>query len=89
MSRFHNLTGIGIEDELTGHIYNNKNEIMGVMEFGIVRNNLYRMLITNVKDLGEPIPVIDPDIPDEGETYLSVLLNVKPWIVRDLTNIEL
>lgn len=71
------------------HLDNNKNEIMGVMEFGIVRNNLYRMLITNVKDLGEPIPVIDPDIPDEGETYLSVLLNVKPWIVRDLTNIEL
>ena len=62
---------------------------MGVMEFAIVRNNLYRILVTNVSDIGEPLPDINPDTPDEGETYLSVLLNVKPWIVRDLTNIEL
>jgi hypothetical protein len=62
---------------------------MGLMEFAIVRNNLYRILVTNVSDLGSPILVVDPDIPDEGETYLSVVLNVKPWIVRDLTNIVL
>jgi hypothetical protein len=64
---------------------------MGVMEFAIVRNNLYRMVITNVSGLGDPeIPSKpDPDKPDEGETYLKVILNVKPWIVRDLTNIVL
>ena len=71
------------------HLDNNKPTEMGVMEFGIVRNNLYRMLITNVSGLGYQAPVINPDIPDEGETYLSVILNVKPWIVRDLTNIVL
>jgi hypothetical protein len=71
------------------HLDNNKNSIMGLMEFAIVRNNLYRILVTNVSDLGSPILVVDPDIPDEGETYLSVVLNVKPWIVRDLTNIVL
>ena len=62
---------------------------MGVMEFGIVRNNLYRMLITNVSGLGYQEVNVDPDTPNEGETYLKVVLNVKPWIVRDLTNIVL
>lgn len=71
------------------HLDNFKPTSMGVMEFGIVRNNLYRMLITNVSGLGAPNMIVDPDIPDEGETYLNVVLNVKPWIVRDLTNIVL
>jgi hypothetical protein len=57
---------------------------MGVMEFAIVRNNLYRMLITKISGLGDGIPQVDTDKPDEGETYLKVVLNVKPWIVRDL-----
>ena len=71
------------------HLDNFKSTIMGVMEFAIVRNNLYRMVITNVSGLGyENLPV-NPDTPDEGETYLKVVLNVKPWIVRDLTNIVL
>ena len=71
------------------HLDNNKPTEMGVMEFAIVRNNLYRMLITGVSDLGDESPEIIPDTPDEGETYLKVVLNVKPWIVRDLTDIVL
>lgn len=71
------------------HQDNFKATEMGVMEFGIVRNNLYRMVVTNVSGLGYPIIPINPDTPDEGETYLKVVLNVKPWIVRDLTNIVL
>jgi hypothetical protein len=71
------------------HLDNYKATVMGVMEFGIVRNNLYSMLITNVSDLGYQDPIISPDTPDEGETYLKMVLNVKPWIVRDLTNIVL
>ncbi|MBO4673887.1 MAG: Mfa1 family fimbria major subunit [Bacteroidaceae bacterium] len=71
------------------HLDNFKATSMGVMEFGIVRNNLYRLLITNVSDLGSPNVFVDPDMPDEGETFLKVVLNVKPWIVRDLTNIVL
>ena len=71
------------------HLDNNKPTEMGVMEFAIVRNNLYRMLITGVSDLGDEGPEIIPDTPDEGDTYLKVVLNVKPWIVRDLTDIVL
>ena len=71
------------------HLDNFKPTNMGVMEFAIVRNNLYRMLITNVSGLGNNTVTVNPDTPDEGETYLKVVLNVKPWIVRDLTNIVL
>ena len=71
------------------HLDNYKATTMGVMEFGVVRNNLYRLLVTNVSGLGSAVLPADPDTPDEGETYLKVLLNVKPWIVRDLTNIVL
>ena len=70
------------------HQDNNKPTVMGVMEFAIVRN-LYRILISNVSGLGYPEIPVNPDTPDEGETYLKVVLNVKPWIVRDLTNIVL
>lgn len=71
------------------HLDNYKDTTMGVMEFAIVRNNLYRMLITNVSDLGNTELAPNTDTPDEGETYLKVVLNVKPWIVRELTNIVL
>lgn len=71
------------------HLDNYKATSMGVMEFGIVRNNLYRLLVTNVSGLGYQELPVNPDIPDEGETFLKVVLNVKPWIVRDQTNIVL
>ena len=51
------------------------------MEFGIVRNNIYRILITNVNDLGTGIPDVDPgDI--ESDAYLSVDFSVLPWNIR-------
>lgn len=71
------------------HLDNYNPTVMGVMEFAVVRNNLYRILITNVSGLGYQDPIVNPDTPDEGETYLKAVLNVKPWIVRDLTNIVL
>lgn len=74
------------------HLDNYRPTEMGVMEFAVVRNNLYRMLITNVSDIGEGgtgTIIVTPDTPDEGEASLQVVLNVKPWIVRDLTDIVL
>lgn len=71
------------------HLDNYKPTVMGVMEFAIVRNNLYRMRVSGISGLGEPSVPIVPDTPDEGETYLKVVLNVKPWIVRNQTNIVL
>ncbi len=76
------------------HVDNNDPTEMGVMEFGVVRNNLYRLMITSVSGLGYNGTGTDPsdptpDTPDEGEAYLKVILNVKPWIVRDQSNIVL
>lgn len=68
--------------------------IMGPMEFATVRNNVYKLSVTNIRRLGHPrIPENDPDPidpkdPDEKEdVYLSVSVQVLPWVVRE-NNIE-
>lgn len=71
------------------HLDNDNPTVMGTMEFGIVRNNLYRMKVTGISGLGSGKIIDDPDDPDEDETFIKVLLNVKPWIVRDNQNIIL
>lgn len=71
------------------HFDNNNPTVMGVMEFGIVRNNLYKMKVSKISGLGAGKIEDDPDTPDENETYISVSLNVNPWIIRDNQNITL
>lgn len=67
---------------------------MGVMEFAVVRNNVYKLAVTNIKQLGHPrIPENDPDnptpeTPDESsDLYITVTCEVLPWVVR-VNNIE-
>ncbi|MBD5322031.1 MAG: fimbria major subunit [Bacteroides sp.] len=76
------------------HNDNNLSGTMGVMEFATVRNNVYKLAVTNIKQLGHPrVPGNDPDsptpnTPDEtDDIYLTVTCNVVPWVVR-LNNIE-
>lgn len=64
------------------HLDNKNENEMGVMEFGIVRNNIYRLQVTNISDMGSGTPETDPD-PDEYEAYLKMNFNVLPWIVRN------
>lgn len=64
------------------HLDNQDPVHMGVMEFGIVRNNIYAVNITNIKNLGPGTPDIKPN-PDEYKAYLDVEFGVYPWIVRD------
>ncbi len=62
---------------------------MGPMEFGVVRNNVYKLAVTKISRLGhprisdnDPDPV-DPDDPDEdGDAYFTVAVEVLPWTVR-------
>ena len=49
------------------------------MEFGIVRNNIYRLSIS--KGSGEPY--IEPEQPDEYKAELDININVFPWAVRN------
>ncbi|MCM1052284.1 MAG: Mfa1 family fimbria major subunit [Paenibacillus sp.] len=71
------------------HNDNTNNTVMGIMEFGVVRNNIYKLAVTNVLEFGhpgnpgdDPDPE-DPDDPDETpKTYFRVQVRVLPWVVR-------
>lgn len=76
------------------HNDNLDNGTMGAMEFATVRNNVYKLAVTNIKSLGHPrIPENDPDAPEPGtpdesdDLYITVTCKVMPWIVR-INNIE-
>lgn len=57
----------------------------GYGRFGIVRNNVYKLNITQIKSPGEPIvPPIDPEEPDDKENvYVAFDVEVLPWVVRE------
>lgn len=63
------------------------NSTMGVMEFAIVRNNVYQLQVSGIKDLGDPLPFTpgkdDPNNPDKNtEIYIVIKLYVRNWVVR-------
>lgn len=65
------------------HYDNNMDDTMGVMEFAIMRNNIYSLAITAINDIGDPF--IDPTPGTEDETkqaYMTVQAQILPWIVR-------
>lgn len=68
------------------HNDNQDNNVMGPMEFAIVRNNIYKLSVTGINRLGhprisenDPTP-ITPDTPDEKDShYLTLSVEVIPW----------
>ena len=67
---------------------------MSAMEFVIVRNNVYQLVVTGVRDLGDPLPYTpgkdSPDNPDESEeVFIDVYLYVKNWVKRTNSGIIL
>ncbi|MCH5227076.1 MAG: Mfa1 fimbrilin C-terminal domain-containing protein [Muribaculaceae bacterium] len=67
---------------------------MHEMEFGVVRNNIYKITVKDVANLGYPGDFVpDPNTPDDPEkpeiknTALTVNVQVKDWEVRE-DNIE-
>lgn len=70
------------------HNTNGNNSQMGTNEFGVVRNNVYKLKVTTCGSLGEPTSPDDPDDPDEEENaFFTVSCHVMPWTVR-INNIE-
>ena len=63
------------------HLDNANPTKLGVMEYAIVRNNIYKMNINDVVGLGDGTPNVDPT-PVEHDGYLDVDFGVMPWIVR-------
>lgn len=71
------------------HNDNGNNGSMGPMEFCVVRNNVYKLSVSDITALGHPrLPENDPDAPtpddpDESDNvYLTVTCQVIPWVVR-------
>ena len=71
------------------HNDNQKPNDMGIMEFAVVRNNVYKLSVTKIERFGHPgEPTGDPDDPDEdNKVYFRVGVQVLPWVVR-VNNIE-
>ncbi|MCH5247983.1 MAG: Mfa1 fimbrilin C-terminal domain-containing protein [Muribaculaceae bacterium] len=72
------------------HNDNAKSSKMGTMEFATVRNNVYKLSVTNIGKFGHPRNTefdpdpVDPDDPDEdASAYISVKVEVLPWVVRE------
>ena len=64
------------------HNSNGINTTLGTNEFGVVRNNVYKLRVSTVNSLGRPTPP-DPNTEDENEeAYFSVDVKVLPWVVR-------
>ena len=85
------------------HNDNLDNNLMGIMEFAVVRNNVYKLAVDSINRFGHPTPPdpsnpdpdpepdpdpVDPDDPDESVNYyFNVTVKVLPWTVR-INNIE-
>lgn len=76
------------------HNDNNEPGVMGPMEFAVVRNNVYKLSVTEINRFGHPYnpdpenpdPDPDPEDPDDPDEelkyYFRVAVKVLPWVVR-------
>ena len=80
------------------HNDNLNNDVMGIMEFAVVRNNVYKLAVNAINRFGHPTPPdpsnpdpdpepdpdpVDPNEPDESVNYyFNVTVKVLPWTVR-------
>lgn len=73
------------------HADNKKPSEIGVMEFGIVRNNIYDLSVSGISDIGLPgTHEPDPEKPNEDDDILiNVVVLVKDWVVRSNSDIIL
>ena len=73
------------------HNDNNDPNLMGPMEFAVVRNNVYKLMVNKINGYGHPTSPgpkddpdpFDPNNPDErNDLYIEVTVEVRPWVVR-------
>ena len=86
------LTELGIAEYRDGvcyyttqikHFDNNLPNVMGNMEFAIVRNNIYSLQVSTLSNLGDAIIDNNPDVDNEkGEGYINLAVKIMPWVVR-------
>ena len=73
------------------HANNDKAAVMGIMEFAIVRNNIYDLIVQGMNSWGfSGTDIPDPKDPNEdGTARINVNLYVKNWVVRSNSGIIL
>ena len=65
------------------HWDNGNPEVLGNMEFAIMRNNIYSLAVTGINIIGDPYVDPIPSTPNEVlDTYLNIEAKIEPWIVR-------
>lgn len=66
------------------HLDDGDNTTMGVMEFAIMRNNIYSLAVESIGEIGtSSLTPYTPGTPDEEpKTYIKVSAKILPWIVR-------
>ena len=71
------------------HNDNNRDGVMGPMEFCTVRNNVYKLSVSKISRLGHPrLDENDPETPkpndpdESSDVYITVDSKVIPWVVR-------
>lgn len=75
-------------DQTTG-VQDMSKRLMGIMEFGIVRNNIYDLTVTGINGFGSvDIPDVDED-DEHTKLGIRVVLYVKDWTLRKNDNIYL
>lgn len=64
------------------HANNNNDNVMGIMEFGIVRNNIYDLSVQSITGFGL-VGTPEPGKPDEDPMLkIKVVLYVRDWTLR-------
>lgn len=88
------LEALGIEHFVGGKCYyytsqikhfdDGDNTTVGVMEFAIMRNNIYSLAVESIGEIGtSSLTPYTPGTPDEEpKTYIKVSAKILPWIVR-------
>ena len=61
------------------HNDNEKPEVIAPFEFATVRNNVYKLSVTNIKKFGTFLP---PSTIEDWDVYFSLDVQVRPWTVR-------
>ena len=70
------------------HFDDGKDDNAGIMEFAIMRNNIYSLSISGVREIGKSELSLTPGNPAEDKSaFLTLQAKILPWIVR-FNNIE-
>lgn len=65
------------------HFDNADDNELGVNEFIIMRNNIYSLSVSTIKEIGAPFVDPTPSTPNEStEAAIDINVQLEPWIVR-------